>query len=231
MLPTMNLLATVTRTQWLSLAVSLVIGYVLARCTYLVFFHPASKFPGPKFSAVSNVSFAFYALKGRWLWRAAELIEEYGPVVRVAPNELVFATPQAAHNILDPVVKGQETWVKTDIMDFDAGDGGFIWEQDPVKRKEVAKKILPAFSTRALKAKEPTVQMYTDLFIEKMKLHANDEGGVNLNQWLIWLAMDMSADLSYGRELNQMRDGDEPFPSLYPFSRRPAVRALPRFHY
>ncbi|RYP73190.1 hypothetical protein DL770_007819 [Monosporascus sp. CRB-9-2] len=44
-------------------------------------------------------------------------------------------------------------------MDFGTRDGGFTWEEDPVKRREVAKKILPAFSTKAIRAKQATVHM------------------------------------------------------------------------
>ncbi|RYC66018.1 hypothetical protein CHU98_g225 [Xylaria longipes] len=137
---------------------------------------------------------------------SSRLSRTFRDVVRVAPNEIVFATTQAALDIYNPAVKHHETWLKTDVMDFGSGDGGFIWEQDPVKRREVAKKILPAFSTKAIKAKEPTVQQYIDLFVTKMKAIGSEQGGVDLNTWLVWLAMDMSADLAYSRELHQMRD-------------------------
>jgi hypothetical protein len=66
-------------------------------------------------------------------------------------------------------------------MDFGAGDGGFIWEQDPVKRREVAKKILPAFSTKAIRAKEPIVHQYIDFFVEKMKSIGGRSEGVDMN--------------------------------------------------
>lgn len=66
-------------------------------------------------------------------------------------------------------------------MDFGTGDLGFTWEIDPAKRREVAKKVLPAFSTKAIKAKEPTVQMYIDSFVEKMKELGSAPEGVSLN--------------------------------------------------
>ncbi|KAI1352028.1 cytochrome P450 [Xylaria sp. FL0043] len=185
---------------------TLLCAYAVPRCIYLLYFHPAAKFPGPKLAAISNLPYAYYWLQGRWPWAVEGMVKKYGDVVRVAPNEIVFATTQAALDIYNPAVKHHETWLKTDIMDFGAGDGGFIWEQDPAKRRKVAKKILPAFSTKAIKAKEPTVQQYIDLFIAKMKVIGSEPSGVDLNTWLIWLAMDMSADLAYSRELHQMRD-------------------------
>ena len=67
-------------------------------------------------------------------------------------------------------------------MDFGMGDKGFIWESDPAKRREVAKKLLPAFSTKAIKAKEPTVHKYIDLFVNKMKELGCKGDGVEINE-------------------------------------------------
>lgn len=33
---------------------------MVTRCIYLLYFHPASAFPGPKLAAVSNVWYAYY---------------------------------------------------------------------------------------------------------------------------------------------------------------------------
>ncbi|KAI0400702.1 cytochrome P450 [Xylaria palmicola] len=110
------------------------------------------------------------------------------------------------YDILGSTLRGYETFLKTDLMDFGAGDLGFIWEADPVKRKEVSKRLLPAFAPRATKAKDPTVHYYVDLFIERMKEIGPKGDGVEIMKWTTWFAADLSADLAYNRELNQMRD-------------------------
>ncbi|KAI1394963.1 isotrichodermin C-15 hydroxylase [Hypoxylon fuscum] len=195
-----------TTFQWITLAAIMFFTYAASRSIYLLYFHPASKFPGPKLAAISNFYFAYSWLRGRYPWAVEQLAKEYGDVVRIAPNEIVFSAPQAALDIYNPAAKSHETWVKTDLMDFGTGDLGFIWEIDPVKRREVAKKVLPAFSTKAIKAKEPTVQMYINLFVDKMKELGSAQEGIDLNKWLTWLTVDMSADLAYSRELHHMRD-------------------------
>ena len=44
-----------------ALCVALVIIiYSIARCVYLLYFHPASKFPGPKLAAISYASYCYY---------------------------------------------------------------------------------------------------------------------------------------------------------------------------
>ena len=65
-------------------------------------------------------------------------------------------------------VKNLETFVKTSFEDL-GEDGGISFEIDPVKHREVAKRLSPAFSTRHTKAKEAVLHKYVDFFVDKMK--------------------------------------------------------------
>ncbi|MCJ1306503.1 hypothetical protein MMC25_000146 [Agyrium rufum] len=102
-------------------------------------------------------------------------------------------------------VRNLETFVKTNSQDF-GDDGGIFLEMDPVRHREVAKRLSPAFSTRNVKAKEATLQKYIDLFVERMKEIGKRDEGVEMRQWADWLAMDISADMTYNRQMNQTRD-------------------------
>ena len=95
--------------------------------------------------------------------------------------------------------------MKTDSEDF-GEDGGISFEMDPVKHREVAKRLSPAFSARNNKAKEATLQKYIDLFVKRMKEIGRREDGVEMREWADWLAMDISADMTYNRQMSQMRD-------------------------
>ncbi|OTA64848.1 cytochrome P450 [Hypoxylon sp. EC38] len=67
-------------------------------------------------------------------------------------------------------IKNLELFPKTQINNHGNDEhGGIIWEWDPARHRQVAKKLSPAFSGRALKAKEPTLHKYIDLFVERMK--------------------------------------------------------------
>ena len=102
--------------------------------------------------------------------------------------------------------KNLELFVQVGYDALDTGDGGISGETDPVKHREIAKKLAPAFSTRNFKAKEMTVQKYIDFFIQKMNELGGGQKGAELQRWTDWLALDLSADLTYGREMGQMRD-------------------------
>lgn len=73
-----------------------------------------------------------------------------------------------------------------------------------MRHRKVSKQISPAFSGRALKAKEPTLHKHIDLFIQRMSAMTGE--AVNLPTWLNWLFVDISGDVAYNREMNALKD-------------------------
>ncbi|KAK7736130.1 hypothetical protein SLS53_007157 [Cytospora paraplurivora] len=134
-----------------------------------------------------------------------KVLNEYGNVVRIAPNELVFVTPKAFHDIYTSHEKMHETFVKTDFHDS-IEDGGILWEQDPVKHRRTLKQLAPAFSTRSLRKLEPTIHKYVNLFVEKMKSNGGSAAGVNIVDWTNWLAMNTSADLAFCMDTEELKN-------------------------
>jgi cytochrome P450 len=177
-----------------------------------LYFHPLSRFPGPRFAAISNTWYAYHWLSGRWPWAIEKAIHKYGPVVRIAPNELAFFTPQAFADIYLPQHKNLEVFVKMDFQNRGKDLGGLVWEEDPVRHREVARHISPAFSTRFLRILEPVIHEHMDHFVQRMKELSSKQqnNGVPLVRWTNWLAMDMSADLAWNEKMHQMRDSKNP---------------------
>jgi hypothetical protein len=104
--------------------------------------------------------------------------------------------------------KNLELFVQVDYDALDTGDNGISGEPNPVKHREVAKKLAPAFSLRNFKAKEDTIHKHIDLFIHQMKKVGTESQVVDLQRWTDWLALDLSADMTYGREMGQMQDSE-----------------------
>ncbi|KAF4634048.1 hypothetical protein G7Y89_g4056 [Cudoniella acicularis] len=178
--------------------------YASIRCFYHLYLHPASKFPGPRLAAISNVWYAYHWITGKYAMAVEKAFEEYGDVVRVAPNEVAFLTPQAASDIYGAHTKHLEHFTKTDFVEMGKDDQGIAWERDPVKHRNTSKRLSPAFSMKSIKAKEPTMHKYIDLFVKMMKKDGGGEAGVELRIWTDWVAMDISAELAYSREMHQL---------------------------
>lgn len=134
------------------------------------------------------------------------VLRKYGPVVRIAPNELIFINPQAFSDIYSPQKRGIETFPKTDFQDRGKDLGGIIWENDPFRHHEVARKLSPAFSSRSVRAMEPLIHEYIDYFVERMKELGSTPEGVELVHWTNWLTMDLASDLTWNEKLHEMRD-------------------------
>ncbi|RWA06309.1 hypothetical protein EKO27_g8804 [Xylaria grammica] len=205
-------------------------------------FHPLSKYPGPTIAAVSNIWWAFHSISGLYPWVIEKTLRQYGnsyldvvlsvvrhganrksgDIIRIAPNELVFLTPQAAKGQLQSNItifrclrdhfeeNHLESFVHVGYDALDTGDNGISGEPNPVRHREVAKRLAPAFSNKNLIAKETTIQRHMNQFIEKM-IHLQGKD-VELRRWSDWLALDLSADMTYGHDWGQVRDmKDSPF--------------------
>ncbi|KAH8597607.1 cytochrome P450, partial [Bisporella sp. PMI_857] len=201
--------------------------YAVSRCVYILHFHPLSKFPGLQIAAFSNIWYGYhwqvdpsilkvsgrdvtrsssFRLSGRYPWAIENALSKYGDVVRVAPNELVFLTPQATPDICSSHQRGNGAFLKTDFNNRGKDLGGLVWEGDPVRHQKVAKKFAPAFSKRSIGAMDPFVHQYVSTFVERMRQLGEAADGVGLVDWTTWLAMDLSADLSWNDKMHEMRD-------------------------
>lgn len=70
--------------------VSVVVLYAVARAIYHLFLSPLSAIPGPWYAAVSNFWMTTHVLRLQQCKTNHRLFEEYGPVVRVGPNKVIF---------------------------------------------------------------------------------------------------------------------------------------------
>lgn len=77
---------------------------------------------------------------------------------------------------------------------------------DRVRHRQVARKLAPAFSNRAVKTLEPLVHQHMDYFVERMKELGAAPAGVSLVDWTNWLGLDMAADLAWNQKMHQMEN-------------------------
>ena len=96
--------------------------------------------------------------------------------------------------------------MKTNFQNRGKDLGGIVWEEDPIRHREVAKKLSYAFSSRSIRALEPVAHEYMDYFVTKLKELGSEPAGVGLVEWTNWLAMDQAADMAWNAKLYQMRD-------------------------
>ncbi|KAJ5420683.1 cytochrome P450 [Penicillium sp. CMV-2018d] len=127
-----------------------------------------------------------------------------GDVVRVAPNELAFMTPNAAKAIYGSAIKNREIFQKSDFQEIGENEPGITAEKDPEVHRQIAKKLVPAFSTKALRKQEDVIHQHVDGFVAQLRKYGmTDE--IEMKQWVDWLLFDIAGDMAYGRQFEQVK--------------------------
>ncbi|KAK0639802.1 cytochrome P450 family protein [Cercophora newfieldiana] len=138
--------------------------YTIFLAVYRLTFHPLAKFPGPKFTAASGW-YEFYhdvILRGQFVYAAAKMHEEYGPIVRINPWEISVRDP-AFYNTLYVAGSTRRTEIFPQLRD---GIGSHAVAKDHDFHRMRRKPLDPFFSRQ-------TVQRYEEMIVEEVNLIEN----------------------------------------------------------
>ncbi|KAL9610244.1 MAG: hypothetical protein Q9167_005040 [Letrouitia subvulpina] len=198
----------VPATYALILLFALIITYQACIAVYNVYWHPLSRFPGPRAFAWSRLPYAYCHVTGKLAVKFHELHQIYGPIVRTAPNELSFNQPEALERIYGergtscPAFrKNYDTFNETrnqiSKSVFIAGDS------DHARMRKV---INQAFSERALRDQEPRIQSHVQTLMKRLDAERQQKGVVDLNEWYNFAAFDIIADAAFGEPFSTLED-------------------------
>ncbi|KAF0329990.1 trichothecene C-15 hydroxylase [Colletotrichum asianum] len=88
--------------QFVSAGVGILAFLILCfslNAAYNIWFHPLSKYPGPRWQAASRLPCTIQIFRGTATQNTARLHELYGHAVRITPNTLSFTSSQAWDDI------------------------------------------------------------------------------------------------------------------------------------
>ena len=184
--------------------------YPICQAIYNITFHPLAKIPGSKLWSCSRFPFIHSLLRGTIIHDFQALHEKYGPVLRIGPDEVTFADPDAYQDILQiradhqQFLKDPTWWNKQDGQ-----DENLITANNPDVHARMRKMLVPAFTVRALRAQEPIVQRYVNLLIERLSEHTvknEDRKGtgseINISTWMNFTTFDIFGDLGFGESFD-----------------------------
>lgn len=133
----------------------------------------------------------------------AEVHEKYGAMVRIAPNELSFASSNAYKDIYGHRKRDGPLFLKSNW--YDTGDPvpSIVTTRDPLDHARQRRSLAHAFSTKSLKDQEHVVHHYADLFISQLIKHGGqDTQGINMSEAYNWLTFDIIGDLAFGESFD-----------------------------
>ena len=141
--------------------------------------------------------------------------DQYGTVVRLAPDELSYIDPQAQKDIyVSPPrdANGNSTgqlernhvWFRQASKD----DPFSIMGYNEAAHARYRRAFMSAFSDKALRDQMPLVKEHVDGFITKLKEVAKQGQPIDLVSWFNFLMFDISGHLSFGESFGSVAAGE-----------------------
>lgn len=184
---------------------SAVIAYFSYNATSNLYLHPLSHFPGPASWSASRLPFAKALIAGTIVHDVEKIHRKYGPVVRIAPNEISFAHNQALTDIFTvrpghlPFPKDPIWWARQPGQPESFISAG---SEDHARMRKL---LHHGFTPRALKMQEPILQKYVGLLVEQMSERSKetpDGGVIDIVPWFSYTTFDIFGDLGFGESFD-----------------------------
>ncbi|KAL8666884.1 MAG: hypothetical protein Q9202_001124 [Teloschistes flavicans] len=174
--------------------------YAVFKAVYNIYFHPLSRYPGPKAAAATKIPVAYVSWTGRLSHWQLALHERYdSDVVRISPDELSFISASAWQDMYGSR-QGRINPFTKDLGIY-AGVDNILTAND-ADHSRMRRLLSHAFSDKALRDQEPLVQTYVDNLMTGLRSHTEN---VNLANWFNWTTFDIIGDLAFGEPFDCLK--------------------------
>jgi cytochrome P450 len=168
-------------------------------------------FPGPQLCAAYRFPYVIENVRGRLPQKVLELHQKYGPVVRIAPNELAFAQAEAWNDIygLQPGriqhQKDRASYLPPEDRDFGAG---LIHASDGAHAR-LRRIFGQAFTPKALEGMSGTLIKYSDMLVEQLRLAVGNYPVQDISAWFNFTTFDLTGEFALGEAFHCLEKGGQ----------------------
>ncbi|KAL2867503.1 cytochrome P450 [Aspergillus lucknowensis] len=172
------------------LAATAILGIVV----YRLWLHPLRSYPGPRWWAIWRIPYLQSTIRGTIVRDIQKLHRQYGPVVRIAPDELSYITPDAAK----PIYTSNPEFPKDPmhLPPFHNGAPGIL-AADHAHHRRYRRLLAHAFSDKGLRAQQGMIQQHVDRLIARLRENCA-KGSLDMTVWFNWATFDIIGDLAFG---------------------------------
>ncbi|KAJ5629520.1 cytochrome P450 [Penicillium herquei] len=182
------------------------LAWVLLEAARRLFFHPLSSIPGPRLAALTWwYEFYFDAVKsGKYNFKIQELHKEYGPILRITPDEIhindvgFLDTVYAPHSV--PRNK-YEAKLKSLRM-----PGGVGTTADYKLHKIRRNSLAPFFSKRNILTLEGLIVKKVEQLCDVIETHVSTGTPVNLSDLFFAFSNDVVTNFLFSHQVNVLGD-------------------------
>lgn len=196
---TMSIFDTLIISPW---ATILVVGTsaILSLCIYRIIFHPLSHISGPLLPKTTSLWLYYHSYIGDEATVINQLHKKYGPLVRIAPNEVDINDADAISQIY--VLRGGFPKAPC-YANFDMGEHQTIFSTlDSDYRSPRAKAVMPLFSTKNIRENEAALYGCVDRMVNRTLDEAKTGQPVNILNLTRSLALDAVTTHLFGENYN-----------------------------
>ncbi|KAH7124596.1 cytochrome P450 [Dactylonectria macrodidyma] len=191
-----------------ALGLALLVLWRVGLIIYRVWFHPLSKFPGPRYLAATNLPYLYRNhIKGLWVRDVASLHRKYGPVIRIAPNRLALDGSVGWPEVYAHRVAGKEEFSKVPGFFFNGDWRAILGAPRDIHRRQ-RRQLGHAFSEAAMYEQESIIKQYIDLLIEQLTKRAKSNESVDIIKWLNFTTFDIIGDLTFADSFHSLSSSD-----------------------
>ncbi|KAK0623936.1 cytochrome P450 [Immersiella caudata] len=225
--------ACVTAVGLFLIPLSLLFLFLITLTLYNLHLHPLHTYPGPLTHRASSLPYIIHTLLGTTVQHYAHLHSQYGPVVRIAPNQLSYISVSAWKDIYGVrESSGREAgkeMIKEELV-FPGDDFEFFAPAKPmiscdaVNHSRHRRAVASAFSERAVRSYERVVSGMTGLLMRRLEgeqgrvdslAHQGllggggkgGGGGIDIMDWFHFVMFDITSALVFGRSFRNLEKG------------------------
>jgi cytochrome P450 len=185
--------------EYLPLIIPLILVIHLLRRRYAT---PLRKYPGPLLASLSRIRQLLSVASGKTQDDMISLHARYGPIVRIAPNELSFSSPEAARQLLS-AGKGFHKTRFYGVFPPPENPDIFTETREDVHARKKRVANVP-YSMGAMQQLTP----FIDDTIEFLVTRLDQSGGkVDLGDWLHFFAFDVLGEVAFSRKFGFLDEG------------------------
>jgi cytochrome P450 len=179
-----------------------IISYVI----YTLYLHPLSHIPGPTFARWTSLYLYRLSYTGIEASAIDALHAKYGPVVRIAPNEVDIADGAALHTVY---VKNGGFLKNPCYSNFDIDGFPTVFSDlEPTHRAVRSKAVVGMFAPQAIREGRDVIYGCVDRMVDRLQIEKEEAKGLPINVLGIFrsLALDAVTAYLFGQQYNGINE-------------------------
>ncbi|KHN94126.1 cytochrome P450 ClCP1 [Metarhizium album ARSEF 1941] len=160
---------------------------------------------------MSRIPYLRSLLSGKHHVTVFQLHKKYGPIVRIAPNELAFSDAEAWRDIMGHKNNAEEFPKYRPLY---RPGRAVLTPQDIIysgrdEHAALRRQLSHGFSDKAMRAQEPRILQFVDLLIKRLhQWNNNGKSPIRMDSWYNFTTFDIIGDLAFGDSFNCLESSD-----------------------